>query len=71
MDWKTIPQGAATTVFAVTAAELERDGGAYLEDCAIAERNDAEGSRGGIRSYAIDPGRAAALWTRTEEWLAG
>ena len=65
-----MPQGAATTVYAATAAALDAHGGAYLEDCAIAERNDAEGSRGGIRSYAIDPDRAEALWTRTEEWIA-
>ncbi len=70
MDWKTVPQGAATTVYAATAPELEALGGVYLEDCAVAERNDSEGSRGGIRSYAIDPDRAGALWTRTEEWIA-
>ncbi|MGZ4713808.1 MAG: SDR family NAD(P)-dependent oxidoreductase [Acidimicrobiia bacterium] len=69
MDWKTVPQGAATTVFALTAPELEEHGGAYLEDCAIAVRNDEAGSRGGIRSYAIDPDRAAALWQRSEEWV--
>ncbi len=70
MEWKTVPQGAATTVYAATAPELDAHGGAYLEDCAVAERNDTEGSRGGVRSYAIDPDRAAALWTRTEEWIA-
>lgn len=69
MEWKTVPQGAATTVWAATAPELEAHGGAYLEDCAIAERNDAPESRGGIRSYAIDPDRAAALWTKSEEWV--
>jgi NAD(P)-dependent dehydrogenase (short-subunit alcohol dehydrogenase family) len=70
MDWKTVPQGAATTVFAATAPELAEHGGAYLEDCAIASRNDVEGTRGGVRSYALDPERAAALWARTEEWVA-
>ncbi len=70
MEWKTVPQGAATTVWALTAPELEAHGGAYLEDCAVAERNDVEGSRGGVRSYAIDPDRAAALWARSEEWAA-
>lgn len=70
MEWKTVPQGAATTVYAATAPELDAHGGAYLEDCAIAERNDMPESRGGIRSYAIDPDRAAALWTKSEEWAA-
>ncbi len=70
MDWKTVPQGAATTVFAATAPELEHHGGAYLEDCGVAEPNDVPDSRGGIRSYAVDPERARALWARTEEWIA-
>jgi len=70
MEWKTIPQGAATTTYALTAPELDAHGGAYLEDCAVAVRNDDEGSRGGIRSYAIDPDRAAALWACTEDWIA-
>ncbi len=70
MEWKTIPQGAATSVWAATAPELERHGGAYLEDCQVAERNDVPDSRGGIRSYAIDPARAGALWTTTEAWIA-
>lgn len=70
MDWKTIPQGAATSVWAATAGELDAHGGAYLEDCQVAERNDVPDARGGIKSYAIDPDRAAALWDRTEEWIS-
>jgi hypothetical protein len=27
-------------------------------------------SRGGVKPYASDPARAAALWDRTEEWIA-
>lgn len=68
MEWKTVPQGAATSVWAATAPELVGNGGSYLEDCQIAERNDVPDSRGGIRSYAIDPDRAAALWEKTDEW---
>ena len=33
IEWKTVPQGAATTVWAATAPELDAHGGAYLEDC--------------------------------------
>lgn len=69
IEWKTVPQGAATTVYAATAAALDAHGGVYLEDCAIAERNDVPDARGGIKSYAIDPDRAAALWTKSEEWV--
>lgn len=69
IEWKTIPQGAATTVFGATAPELDAHGGAYLEDCRIAARNDAPESRGGIRGYAIDPERALALWECSETWV--
>ena len=70
MEWKTVPQGAATSVWAATAPELDAHGGAYLEDCRVAERNDIPDARGGIKSYAIDPDRAAALWSKSEEWIA-
>ena len=69
MEWKTVPQGAATSVWAATAPELNGHGGAYLEDCHVAERNDIPDARGGIKSYAIDPHRAVALWAKSEEWV--
>jgi NAD(P)-dependent dehydrogenase (short-subunit alcohol dehydrogenase family) len=61
-NWKTIPQGAATTVWAATAPELDQHGGAYLEDCSVAEVSDDESSNSGVRAYALDPGNADALW---------
>jgi NAD(P)-dependent dehydrogenase (short-subunit alcohol dehydrogenase family) len=72
IEWKTVPQGAATSVWAATAPELEAHGGAYLEDCEVAVPNpDLDPrARGGVKSYAQDPARAAALWDRTEEWIA-
>lgn len=70
MEWKTVPQGAATSAYAATAPELTAHGGAYLEDCQVAARNDVPDSRGGIKSYAIDPDRARLLWDRTQEWIA-
>ena len=70
IEWKTVPQGAATSVWAATAPELDAHGGAYLEDCHVAVRNDVPDSRGGIKSYAIDPEQARALWVKTEEWIA-
>jgi hypothetical protein len=33
---KSVPQGAATTVWAAVASELEGKGGLYLDDCQIA-----------------------------------
>ena len=70
VGWKTIPQGAATTCWAATAPELDAHGGAYLEDCHVAEPTDDPVSGTGVRAYAVDPARAEALWVRTEEWLA-
>ena len=60
--WKTIPQGAATSVWAATAPELDQHGGAYLEDCSVAEVSNDESSNSGVRPYAVDPRNADALW---------
>ena len=62
-QFKTIPQGAATSVWAATAPG-DLVGGQYCEDCHVAERQ--EEGRGGVRGYAIDPARADALWALSE-----
>lgn len=64
--WKTIPQGAATTVWAATAPELEGHGGVYAEDCHVAALDDTN-PVGGVRSYALDKGNADRLWSLSEE----
>ena len=68
-SWKTIPQGAATSVWAGFVAPAEEVGGLYCEDCHVAERNDNPASRGGIRPYALDAERAKALWAKSEEMV--
>jgi NAD(P)-dependent dehydrogenase (short-subunit alcohol dehydrogenase family) len=65
-QWKTIPQGAATSCWAATAPELEGQGGVYCEDCHVAEIDDVSANRG-VRSYALDPESAARLWQMSEE----
>ena len=65
--WKTIPQGAATSVWAAAVARAEEVGGRYCEDCHVAEVREGEGRRGGVRPYAMDPEHAKALWARSEE----
>lgn len=65
-DFKTIPQGAATTCWVATTDELEGDGGLYCEDCNIADQDDNSAS-GGVRSYAIDSEKADRLWNMSEE----
>lgn len=69
-QWKTIPQGAATSCWAATAPELEGGsgigGGVYCEDCHVAEVDD-ESSVAGVRSYALNPSYADRLWAMSED----
>jgi NAD(P)-dependent dehydrogenase (short-subunit alcohol dehydrogenase family) len=65
--FKTIPQGAATTVWAGVKAPADLVGGKYCEDCHVAEPNDGPGIVGGVRAYALDPDHAKALWAKSEE----
>jgi len=64
---KTIPQGAATTVWAATSPSLNEKGGVYLEDVNIAELAAEEGMSAGVKSYSVDETNAKRLWTLTEE----
>ncbi len=67
IEWKTIPQGAATSVWAGVVAPVEEVAGRYSEDCHVAELvDDASEIRAGVRSYALDPARAQALWALSE-----
>ena len=64
--WKTIPQGAATSVWSGIVAAPEAVGGRYCEDCHVAEITDDPAAREGVRAYALDPAHAQALWARSE-----
>jgi NAD(P)-dependent dehydrogenase (short-subunit alcohol dehydrogenase family) len=65
--WKTIPQGAATSVWAACIADADAVGGRYCEDCHVAEVASAPGLREGVQPYAVNPQRAQALWQKSEE----
>jgi NAD(P)-dependent dehydrogenase (short-subunit alcohol dehydrogenase family) len=65
--WKPIPAGASTSVWAGFVADADAVGGHYCEDCGVAELTDDPTSATGVRSYALDPTTAAALWSRSEE----
>jgi NAD(P)-dependent dehydrogenase (short-subunit alcohol dehydrogenase family) len=67
MRWKTVPQGAATTVYAATSPDLDGQGGVYLEDCHVAEVTSDPDVSAGVRAYALDPQTADALWTLSEQ----
>ncbi|MGI9345947.1 MAG: SDR family NAD(P)-dependent oxidoreductase [Gammaproteobacteria bacterium] len=64
--FKSIPAGAATSVYAATAPELQMRGGSYLEDCGVAAIDDVD-TEGGVRSYAVDSATAAKLWQVSEK----
>ena len=61
VQWKTVEQGAATSVLLAASPLLEGIGGRYFDDC-----NEAEpakpGIREGVAAYALDPEAAARLW---------
>lgn len=67
---KTIPQGAATTVWCATSPSLESIGGVYCEDVEVAELLDDStpaGASSGVRLYSLDKNNAARLWEASEE----
>jgi len=67
--FKQVPSGAATSVWAATAPELDGKGGLYLEDCGLSAPVGTEGITTGYLDYAIDPVQADRLWERTEQLL--
>ncbi len=66
-QFKSVPQGAATAVWAGLVADAAEVGGKYCEDCGVAKLTTDTNASGGVRSYALDPARAEALWARSEE----
>jgi NAD(P)-dependent dehydrogenase (short-subunit alcohol dehydrogenase family) len=70
-QWKTIPQGAATSVWAAVVAPADEIGGRYCENChtgeVVADSVTISGVSEGVRAYALDPNNAEALWKKSEE----
>jgi NAD(P)-dependent dehydrogenase (short-subunit alcohol dehydrogenase family) len=64
MPMKSIPQGAATTVWAAVSPELAGKGGLFLSDCQVAP--PGSGREIGAMPYALDPERARRLWALSE-----
>ncbi|MBZ9935549.1 SDR family NAD(P)-dependent oxidoreductase [Mesorhizobium sp. BR1-1-16] len=77
---KTIEQGAATSVWCATSAQLDGLGGLYCENCDVAvaiepaggKSSIAEGVRptGGVRSFALDQVAASRLWALSETMIS-
>jgi NAD(P)-dependent dehydrogenase (short-subunit alcohol dehydrogenase family) len=70
-QWKTIPQGAATSVWAGVVAPADEIGGRYCENChvgqLVAEDVTISGVSEGVRAYTLDPNTAEALWKKSEQ----
>lgn len=64
---KTIPQGAATTVWCATSPLLEHIGGVYCEDGDIAVLSSDMTDQKGVHPYSLDETHAKKLWKLTEE----
>lgn len=64
---KTIPQGAATTIWAATSPLLDGIGGVYLEDVDIAPVAIDPSIPNGVKPYSLDQVSARRLWKLTEE----
>lgn len=71
--WKTPAQGAATSVWAATATELDGLSGKYLEDCAIAQAwtQDGPPPAGTYLPYALNEQNAERLWSLSHDLLLG
>ena len=64
---KTIPQGAATTIWAATSPLLNEVGGVYLEDVDIAALAIDSSVPNGVKPYSLDEASAKQLWKLSEE----
>ena len=71
--FKSVTQGASTTLWAATAPALKDRGGEYCEDCDIAALADPENpSRyNSVQPYAVDEDSAERLWAMSEEMVDG
>jgi NAD(P)-dependent dehydrogenase (short-subunit alcohol dehydrogenase family) len=72
-QWKTIPQGAATSVWAAVVAAADEIGGKYCENCHVGnivlDHVNISAISEGVRGYALDRKNAEALWKKSEEMV--
>ncbi|WP_254560559.1 SDR family NAD(P)-dependent oxidoreductase [Dyadobacter diqingensis] len=72
---KTIPQGAATTVWCATSPLLNDLGGLYCENCDVAALDEGNLAHNydepftlcGVKPYSVDSDNARRLWKLSEE----
>jgi len=70
-QFKTIPQGAATSVWAAVVGPADEIGGRYCENCHVGDivqdNVTISAISEGVRAYALDPNTAEALWKKSEQ----
>lgn len=70
---KSVPQGAATTLWAATSPLLANIGGVYCEDAEVAElltdhpQSKASLHKSGVQPYSLDQSSAHRLWDFSEK----
>lgn len=72
---KTLPQGAATSVWCAVSERLNGIGGVYCENCDVAELDngniehkfDEPLTLRGVKPYSVDENNAKKLWRLSEE----
>jgi len=73
LESKSVPQGAATSVWAAVVAPADKVGGRYCEDCRVGaivpDSVPLEAMTEGVRSYAVDAKAAEVLWNKSEEMV--
>jgi NAD(P)-dependent dehydrogenase (short-subunit alcohol dehydrogenase family) len=71
--FKTVPQGAATSVWAAVVAPADEIGSRYCENCHVGQilpdHVTITAISEGVRGYALDAENAAALWKKSEEMV--
>jgi NAD(P)-dependent dehydrogenase (short-subunit alcohol dehydrogenase family) len=66
--FKTIAEGASTTIWCAVSPQLNGKGGVYCEDCDIAAMVPADSELlSGVRPWAVDKAAAEALWILSEK----
>jgi len=72
--YKTVSQGAATTLVAAVAPEFAHVGGRYLDDCREAYTVPNEATLAdhphGVKQWALDPTAADRLWHRSLDTIS-
>lgn len=68
-SYKSVAEGAATSVWAATDLALTNYGCNYLEDCHIAPVIQRPNHKFGVMDYALDAESAECLWHQAEVFL--